>query len=202
MRRARKGFTLAEVIVMSLIFSIFSATAVAGLTLALRYWSQTNERMLAEQNARVAMATITAEARQAIVASDPYSGYKTINPAVSATGFLTPNANSTTGDSLVFSEPSSTYNPLSDTFSDTDATNYQRVSYYVTNNSLHRQVITYNSGGGISGTDDAVLVAASSNGSLILSTQYKTPTTVHLQITSVETLYSYTLSSDVTMVGQ
>lgn len=188
---------------MSLIFSIFSMTAVAGLTLALQYWRQSNHRMLAEQNARVAMETVTSELRQAIVDPDPAgSGYLSITPAVSPTGVLTPNANSPSAATLVFTEPSSSYDATVSGFSDSNAANYQRVNYYIQTHTLHRQVITYANGGAVASVNDSVIVGASPSGTLSMSTLWQASNTVRIQITAQEERYSFTLSASVSTVAR
>lgn len=207
MKTTRRGFTLAEVIVMSLIFSIFSMTAVAGLTLALRYWNQANQRMLAEQNVRVAMQTMTAELRQAIVDPDPgashaATGYLSITPTVPATGIMTPNTNARSATSLVFTEPSASYDVNSSTFSDTNPQYYQKVSYFIQNNSLKRQIFTFDSTGTVTTGTPATIVSASSSGTLLLTVTWLSATTVHLQVVAQESVYSFSLATDVTTVTQ
>jgi len=100
LHRRPRGLTLAELCVMTVIFSLFSTTVLATLSMALRYWTQSNQRILAQQNARVAIGVITNELRQAIPSQSAAVGYQKISPAVDPTGVTMPNANSTTSSTL------------------------------------------------------------------------------------------------------
>lgn len=208
MRRRPRGFTLAELTVMCMVFTIFAMTAVAVMTLAMQYWTQSNQRVLAEQNARVAISTISSELRQGIPDPDPGSGnpatgYLSITPTVSPTAVLVPNANSTTGTSLEFTETNPTnYDPSSGTFSSTNPANYQRVRYYVSGTDLHRELKLFDATGTVTSTSDDVIVSASSTGTLILSTQYLNTNEFKLTVTAAEGISQFVLSTTVTALGE
>lgn len=190
---------------MMLIFIIFVLTAVASLTLVLRFWRQANQRMLAEQNVRVGFVTMSNEIRQGIQVNNSTMGYSSISPTVSATAVLTPNANSTSASSIKFTEPIPSFNPSTSGFSATNAANYQQVQYYLSTtdagNSLMREVQTYNSSGGTNSPTYSTIVTASSSGLLSLTVTYYSATTVTVTLSATEGTYTTSSGSQIGSVG-
>lgn len=208
MSRRRRGMTLVELMVMAVIFSLFATTVLSVLTIALRYWTQSNQRVLAEQNLRVAMQAITSELRQGVPDADvaganPATGYLSLSPAVPPTAVLTPNANTVGANYLAFTEPNPTnYDPSQTTFSAADPSNFQRVRYYVSGGSLRRERVQWSSAGAVTSTVDDALVSASSSGIIALTVQYLSATTFTVAVTTREGNSQYSLSSTVTVLGQ
>jgi len=119
MRRQRSAFTLVEVIVTLLVFSIFSIALVATLSLVLKWWFKIKDPALAEQNARVAAHTIANDFRQAVPNPlDPNSPIQAAGPGVLS--FYTPIPGN--------------YDPSAAGFSSAQASNYQLVTYMLINN--------------------------------------------------------------------
>ena len=199
---SRRGMTLAEITVMLVIFSIFSTAAVTTLSLCLRYWNNTQQRLLAEQNVRVALQTMVADLRQGCPCAVPTVGYLTIGSTVSPTAVLAPNEDSTTDTALTFTEPNTAnYDPQVSGFL-TNASFYQRVRYYVASNVLHREKITYTTTGSSLSTSDIVVVSASSTGTLSLSTQYLSSNRFKVIVFAREGTVSSTQTANVTVVGR
>ncbi|MHB2017459.1 MAG: PulJ/GspJ family protein, partial [Candidatus Xenobia bacterium] len=136
MRRRHSGFSLAEITMMMLIFAIFSLGLVASLTLSMRYWKRTSPEMVAEQNARVALQTMTQEMRQAS------------HPSTWQAAFLAPSSNTPNGSNanecvneFAFTENSTTDasgNPVDLLFeaSPDDPQLYEAVVYWIGNSGL------------------------------------------------------------------
>jgi type II secretory pathway component PulJ len=209
MRRQRRGFTLAETVVMLVIFSLFSTTALATLTLALRYWSQSNQRTLAEQNVRVSLQTITSELRQAIIDPDPgatnqATGYLSISPAVQATAYLMPNPNVTSSsETLTFNEPNEgNFDPSQSGFDSTNPSNYLKVTYTIQNNALHRQQISYTTTGTVAAITDDIVASASASGALTFTARYASASSLSLTLSAQEGSSNFIISATVPMYVQ
>lgn len=201
----RRGFTLTEMIVTTALFSLFSTAVVATMSSTLHFWRSSNDRMSAEQNVRQAMQFITLEARQAVVNPHPGSGWQSITPQLSRpTGVLVPNENTPTATSLTFQEANPAfYDPTLTSFNDTDPRNYQRVRFYVVNNALHREVVTYTSTGTAASTTDLTVVAATPpKGLLSLSTQLVGDSYVSIVVSTLEGECQFSLSTSVVALGE
>ncbi len=199
-RERGRGFTLAELTVLLLIFSLFATTVLATLTLALRFWTHFNQELSAEQTARTAMDVITDELRQALPDTDPggtnsATGYRSISPAVPPTGILQPNANATSSTQLIFTEPNTAnFDPSSSGWVASAPSNFQRVRYYVLNNAVRREQIQYDSSGNVIADTDDMVVTASSTGSVSLSFGYLSADTLNVTVSANEGIKNVNLN--------
>src|SRR5690349_2377036 len=63
-RGSRRGFTLAELTVWLVLFSLVSSTILATMILSMRTWSGAMDRVRVHQNVRLSMDALSAELRQ------------------------------------------------------------------------------------------------------------------------------------------
>lgn len=175
--RRRRGFTLAEFTVAFTVFALFTTSLVATMGLCMRYYRSTRDRVLAAQNARLALSVICSEFRQAV------------RIPVNSTAILDPSTNNGSGSQIIFTEITSTYNPLN-TY---DQSGYQKVRYYVSGTSIMREVTTLNSSGAATSISSNVIVSASSTGSLALGFIRLAENSSSIQVTSREGGITYVL---------
>ena len=186
-KRAVRGFTLTELAVTMVIFSLFSTSLVATLTLSMSYYRQTKEFVLAEQNARIGMAAIVTEFRQSLC------------PNTSTSAIITPAAINATANQFVFTEANTVnFNPLASDFNFNSPANFLEVNYFVQNNSgvtaLEREVQSFNANGTIA-SDVTQVVAQSNTGSIALSVTELNANSVSVQIISSEGPTRYVLTT-------
>lgn len=202
-RTKNRGFSLAELAMMMVIFSIFSTSLIASLNLSLRYWRQTSNRSIAQQNARIAIQTITTELRQAA------------HPSTVQSAFVIPSSNTSPNNqstgTLEFTETcpyDSSGNPI-ELLGQTnlDAPNlFQTVTYQVVNNAtltpsspnntLLRTVQTYNSDGSINTTTSAIVVQCTdlTTGSIQLNVTRNFTNAASVEVQMTEQGYWYALT--------
>jgi prepilin-type N-terminal cleavage/methylation domain-containing protein len=205
MKARRRGFTLTELIVTIGLLSLFSTAVVATLAATLNFWRSSNSRVTAEQNVRMAMQFITLEVRQSIAVPDPITGWQSIQPALTVpTGVLMPNPNVRTSAQLIFQEMNPTvYDPTAASFDETDSLNYQRVRFYITNNELHREVITYGVGGTSATTNDLAVVSATKPGGILtMTTELTGDNFVTITVSTLEGECAFSLTTSVIALGQ
>lgn len=166
----RRAFTLAEFTVAVTVFAIFSTSLVATMGLCMRYYRQTRDRVQAAQNARVALAVISSEFRQAV------------RIPANASAILDPATNNGTNNQIIFTEVTSNFNPAAID----NQTGYQKIRYYVSGTSLMREVTTLDSSGAATSTTSNMVVSASSTGTLALSFTRLAENSSAIQVTSRE----------------
>jgi len=155
MKRRNYGFTLAELMTAVVLFLLFGTSLTAMLIMGMDYWQQASLTTETQEGARSAADWIATELRQAIPDPDPGqaghppTGYRSISPAVEPTGVLTPNANETEADSLLFTKPNAAnYDPVQVGWNSASPANYQQVEYEVqAGDRLMRTVRTYDESG-------------------------------------------------------
>lgn len=187
----RRAFTLTEMIITVFLFSLFSTTIVATLSATLHFWTESNSRILAEQNVRLSIQCLTQEVRQALVDADGVTGYNSSNYNLSyPCAIINPNRTNTSTTAtttaatisvpftlsatapIAFTEANqSNYTPATSGWSPLVSSDFQLVCYYVstynwtsqgTAQTLHRSVTTYTNAG--TGTTTDLVVASASSG--------------------------------------
>jgi len=183
----RNGFTLSEVMITVVIFLLFMMSLLGMLIMGLRYLNKANSEIIAQQNCRNILETITTELRQAMPNPAPgITGYLSISPPVEPTAVLYPNNNVKTANYIKFTEPNfSYYDPSSLTFNAADPQNYQQVKYYINNNVLYREVKTIDSAGTLSEPTSFAL-AETPGGSLSMTAKYLTSNKFEISVTVTE----------------
>ncbi|MHC9541594.1 MAG: type II secretion system protein J [Vulcanimicrobiota bacterium] len=181
----RKGFSLAELIVTIMIFSLCVTTLVTILSMALRQISRTDRNANAQRIASASLECISNELRTAVI-NDSSTGYKSISSDLAATAIMTPSAVGSSSTELSFSTVNNyAYFPTSITFNEMDSAIYQKIRYYVSTNGkeLHREVKQYNSTGAVTSTDD-MIVTEVEDGSITMNVTLISTSSVNIQITS------------------
>ncbi|GEM_PF-2436588 len=186
MRAAGKqnGFTLAELIITLLIFSLCATTLLTILSMALRQITRTDKVVNAQRIASASMECISNELRTAVI-NDSSTGYKSLSPLPPPTAVMTPGAVGGSSSELSFSTVNNyAYFPTSITFNEMDAAIYQKTRYYVSANGkeLHREVKQYDSTGTVTSTDDMIITEVE-NGSISMSVTLLTSSTVQISLT-------------------
>lgn len=180
----RKGFSLAELIVTIMIFSLCVTTLVTILSMALRQISRTDRNVNAQRIASASLECISNELRTAVI-NDSSTGYKSISSDLAATAIMTPSAVGSSSDELSFNTVNNyAYFPTSITFNESDPAIYQKTRYYVSTNGkeLHREVKQYNSSGTVTSTDD-MIVTEVEDGTITMSVTLLSPSSVQIQFT-------------------
>jgi|GEM_PF-1706027 len=203
MKRTNGGFTLAELMVVSVLFLLVSSSIMGVLILALSCWEKADASVAAQQNARLAASIIIADLKQAVINQDPghgtnpATGYRSISPAVPPTGVLFPNLNQLSRAYLIFNEPNfSAYDPSGATWDPQDPSNYQKVKYYVSSGTLLRQVTKYDSSSQVTSTREDP-IAAVNDGSITLTVNYLGTNLFYVEVRAVEKSTSSSSSSKV-----
>lgn len=205
-RRLNKGFTLIDLLTTLAIFGVLSLSILSTVVITNGYWQNGNQQTTSQSNSRVGFQTILNELKQALPDPDrgnPATGYLSIIPAVSPTGVLMPNANTTTSTTLIFTEPNTiNYTPFVVGWNPANPSNYKRIQYTVSGGTnLQRTETTYNNNGSVAGTrTDQIL--ASKNGTLQIQTRYITSNLFNLSVTATENGKTYVLSSNVYLEEQ
>ncbi|MHC9544000.1 MAG: type II secretion system protein [Vulcanimicrobiota bacterium] len=180
------GYTLPEILVSIVVFMLLTTSLVSTVTLGLRFWLGTVARNNVRQNTITACSVIGSELRQAIINSDSTTGYSSITPAIKPSGVLYPNQNNTTLSYIYFTEPNyANFDPSDSIWDQLDAKNYSLIKFYVENNTLYREQITYNTGGSISSTAKNPVVQ-STEGTLTLTATYSSPISFRISVYSKE----------------
>jgi len=171
MRKYRKGFTLAELLVTMLLFTMFSTTLLGVLTLSLRYLARADRLISAQKSASMTMDFISNELKNAVI-NPTSTGYLSISPIpATATAVLVPTPTTSTASEIRFTTVNpdsrnpamSTYratcDPSSTSYSTTDRANYQTVRYYIAVNGreVHRELKKYDANGLLTRTTDDVV---------------------------------------------
>ena len=180
----RNGFSLAELIVTVMIFSLCVTTLVTILSMALRQISRTDRNVNAQRIASASLECISNELRTAVI-NDSSAGYKSISPLPLPTAVMTPNAVGGSSSELSFSTVNNyAYFPTSITFNEMDSAIYQKIRYYVSTNGkeLHREVKQYNSTGTVTSTDD-MIVTEVEEGSITMNVTLLSSSSVQIQLT-------------------
>lgn len=203
MKRTNGGFTLAELMVVCVLFLLFSSSIMGILILALSSWEKADASVAAQQNARLAASIVMADLKQAVINQDPGhgtnppTGYRAISPAIPPTGVLYPNLNLPSTTYLIFNEPNfSTYDPSGTSWDPQNPSNYQKVKYYVSSGTLLRQVTKYDSSSRSTSTREDP-IAAVSDGSLNLTINYLAANLFYVEVRAVEKSNSSSSSSNV-----
>lgn len=201
--KRQRGFSLIELTVWLVLFSLLATTTLATLILTVRAWCASTDRVHVQQDARVTLQGIIAEFRQGIAdgSDQPATGFRSISPAVGSTPLLLPNANAMTASTLTFTLPSPDhYDPSLTGWSATDSSNYRRIRYYTQGADLHREQVSWASGGIVADLVDDVVIAPSSHGSVQFSAQYLSPTSVSIRLVVREGAAVCTLAQTVQVV--
>ncbi|MFH0801527.1 MAG: prepilin-type N-terminal cleavage/methylation domain-containing protein [bacterium] len=192
MKKRNGGFTLAELMVVSVLFLLVSSSIMGVLILALSCWEKADASVAAQQNSRLAVSIITADLKQAVANQDPGhgtnppTGYRAISPAVPPTGVLYPNMNQTSRAYIIFNEPYfSAYDPSGASWDPQDPSNYQKIKYYVSSGIILRQVTKYDSSSQIASTREDP-IAAVNDGSITLTVDYLGPNLFNVKVSAVE----------------
>ncbi|MCL5774555.1 MAG: type II secretion system GspH family protein [Firmicutes bacterium] len=203
----KKGITLSELLVTSVIFLIFTASLMALISMGTGYWKGVDKAINAQEVVYSSIGIIASEMRQGLPDPDPGTGhsptgYFSIAPPVSPTAILYPNANSQSGNYVEFTEPNNAvYNLSSISFNANDPSNYQRVKYYVNGSVLYRDATTYDSGGNPTGPVTTPIVDAG-NGSISVAASYISTNIYSITVTSVQDTKSYNLTYKVFIMGR
>jgi type II secretory pathway component PulJ len=202
--RARRGYTVVELVMGMALASLVFLAAVAMVVAALRVSAEYSQRRLARQNLRDAMSVVDAELREAVADPEPGgSGYLGLSPPVLPTGFIVPNANQPSSDSVTFTAPNRTvFDPSASGWDASRADNYRRVRYYVSARQLRREQLTYTAGGAVASTRDDPVVTASSGGRVALTVQWLSASSLQLTITVGEGAFEYRAQSQVSGVAE
>jgi hypothetical protein len=207
-----KGFSLAEFLVTLGLMMVLTASLFGTLTLGMRYYRQSNYSTDLQKTARDSVEYITDEIRQAVpdedpgIMGNPPTGYKSISPAVSSTGILSPNMNDKDADSVIFTKPDYNYfDPGNTTWDPLDPRNFKKIRYYVKNtNELIREETTFNADG--SQKDKVSVALAQVAGGKIemacnLSQNSGSSPSYVIKITATRNSTSYSLSSGCLIPG-
>jgi prepilin-type N-terminal cleavage/methylation domain-containing protein len=189
-----RGFTLMEILVSVLVFSVISLVLASTLSIGIRCFRKVDAHISVQQLCKTSLDYIVNELRQGVVNHDTgtenkSTGYLGISPPVEPTAVLFPNRNIKTGDHLVFTQPDfERFNPASVNFNRTNPENYQIVKYYTDQGkSLYREVQSINSDGSLlSGAP--VLLSDVQNGSMDLKVDYITRNKFSVTLTITETI--------------
>ena len=180
----RKGFTLAELIVTIMIFSLCVTTLTTILSMALRQISRTDRNTNAQRIASASLECISNELRTAVI-NGSSTGYKSLSPQPNPTAVLAPGTVGGTGTEITFSTVNNyAYFPTSITFNEMDSAIYQKTRYYISTNGkeLHREVKQYDSTGTVTSTDD-MIVSEVENGSIAMTVTVLSSSSVQIQLT-------------------
>ena len=203
----RKGFTLPEIMVTTVVFILFSMSLLGILIMGMRYFNQAEADILAQQNCREVLEIITQELRQGNPCADPGQGanpsrgYLGVTPPLESTAVLYPNKNpdNNPGNYIEFTVPNyQTYDPADSSFDRFNPYYYKRVKYFTTQDgkTVRREVTTYTKGGDVDNnkTDD---VAITETGQITLDFNMVSETTYKVSVTAVEGKSTYTGASTV-----
>lgn len=206
MQRKRSGFTLSEVMVVAVVFLLFSTSLISVLTLGMDYLQVGQVKILAQGNTRAVADCITSELKQAILNPNSVTGYPSISPAILPSAVLYPNSNTRTANSITFTEPNpANYAPYTTGWDYENAVNYQTVRYYVSNRTVYREMKRFDADGNqTSITNDPI--AQTSGGTITLSIAYASSQMFTVTVTSSEVdsqnkLRTYTVSPTVAVLG-
>jgi prepilin-type N-terminal cleavage/methylation domain-containing protein len=186
----RKGFSMAEVLVSLVVFSLFSLGLVYSLTYGIRCFRKAEAAHNAHNTCISALEVILNDLNQAIPNPDPGrintpTGYLSISPAVELTAFLIPNNNSKTSNKIKFNMPNFTNMDIAGANPPVDKLRpdlYRQVEYYTSNNALYRKITNIDAAGILSAETPLLIAEAGSKGSITLHAEFKSPKVIKVTL--------------------